>query len=62
MPLLPPAEQEITLTAFVNICIHLPDFVISIYSIIVLNSHVTFFVRKIQGVSHLHDFMGVTGP
>jgi len=21
-----------------------------------------FFVRKIQGMSQLHDFMGVTGP
>jgi len=28
----------------------------------VLNSHITFFVRKIQDMSHLHDFMGVTGP
>jgi len=22
----------------------------------------TCFVRKIHGMSHLHDFMGVTGP
>jgi len=26
MPLLPPEEQQITLTEFVNICIHLLDF------------------------------------
>ena len=40
--------------------IHLPEFV-NLY-IIALNSHIMFFVRKIQEMSHLHDFMGVAGP
>jgi len=48
------------LTTFVNICIHLPDFVY-LY-IFVLNSLIMFFVRKIQDMSHLHEFIGVTGP
>jgi len=26
---------------------------------VLLHSHVMFFVRTIQGISHLHDFMGV---
>jgi len=48
------------LTTFVNICIRLiPDFVY-LYTI-VLNS-LMFFVRNIQDISHLHEFIGVTGP
>ena len=48
------------LTTFVNICIHLPDFVY-LY-IIVLNYLIMFFVRNIQDISHLHEFIGVIGP
>jgi len=32
------------------------------YGIIVLNSHIMFHVRKIQDLSHLHDFIGMTDP
>jgi len=49
-----------TLTTFLNVCIHLPNFAY-VYTI-VLNSHIAFVFRKIQDMSHLHEFMGATGP
>jgi len=44
MSLLPQAEQYIMLTTFVNICIHLQDFVYP--HLIVLNSHIMLLLEK----------------
>jgi len=54
-----PAEQQIAPTAFVNSCIHLPEFACIYHRVM---SHFMSFVRKIQDMLHLYDFMGVTGP